>query len=138
MARNLPGYALRGFSQFAYDSFLVASLLTVPYFFLLSSYCIVFELVRVTKACRKDKDFYKLKKGTDEIRACVRKTRFQLIFYPYLSVGVKYYLSVVCVHGIDVYLLLFKIITTSLLTYDMNTPGCTFIPSHSVAGSWMD
>ena len=27
------------------------------------SYCTVFELVKVTKACRYDKDFYKMKKG---------------------------------------------------------------------------
>ncbi len=29
-----------------------------------TSYCTVFELVRVTKACRKDKDFYRMQKGT--------------------------------------------------------------------------
>ena len=27
------------------------------------SYCIVFELQRVTKACQKDKDFYKMQQG---------------------------------------------------------------------------
>ena len=35
-------------------------------FFKTFRYCIVFELAKVTKACRRDKDFRLMKKGKDE------------------------------------------------------------------------
>ena len=58
MRKHLTDYL----DSFNFSYRLFYSFVPLNYLYLFR-YCIVFELAKVTKACRSDKDFYKMQKG---------------------------------------------------------------------------